>query len=137
MLRFVVISSPRYEDTFVTDSGFEANAYLSQDCSSEELIHAVSGMDSVRRFRNSDDAFLPVPSDPRHNTESHILLTTKELRVLGLLARGGTNKEIARNLALSVNTVESRVARIYEKLGVSSRAEAVAQGLKGRLIDLD
>jgi LuxR family maltose regulon positive regulatory protein len=51
-------------------------------------------------------------------------LTPREQRVLGLLARGRTNPEIAADLVVSTNTVKTQVQSIYRKLGVKSRWEA-------------
>ncbi|SMD24753.1 helix-turn-helix transcriptional regulator [Lentzea albidocapillata] len=53
-------------------------------------------------------------------------LTARELDVLRVLARGRTNGEIANELFVSVNTVGAHVTRIYTKLSVNSRTEAVA-----------
>jgi DNA-binding CsgD family transcriptional regulator len=54
-------------------------------------------------------------------------LTPREVEVLGLLAAGQANKEIARAMGVSPNTVKTHLARLYEKLGVSSRTTAIAQ----------
>lgn len=51
-------------------------------------------------------------------------LTAREVEVLGLLARGHANKEIARRLVVTPKTVSSHVEHIYAKIGVSSRAAA-------------
>ncbi|WP_310476803.1 response regulator transcription factor [Sandarakinorhabdus sp.] len=53
-------------------------------------------------------------------------LTPREVEVLGLLAAGQANKEIARALGVSPNTVKTHLTRLYEKLGVSSRTAAIA-----------
>lgn len=53
------------------------------------------------------------------------LLTKREIQVMELLSRGKKNKEIARELSLSEHTIESHLRRIYEKLDVSNRTEAV------------
>jgi DNA-binding NarL/FixJ family response regulator len=53
------------------------------------------------------------------------LLSKRELDVVGWLAAGLTNSQIARQLNLSENSVRNYLARIYNKLGVSSRVEAV------------
>jgi DNA-binding NarL/FixJ family response regulator len=62
-------------------------------------------------------------------------LTAREVEVLGLLARGQPNKEIARRLGVKPKTVSNHVEHIYIKLGVQSRAAATLfatqQGLMG------
>jgi DNA-binding CsgD family transcriptional regulator len=50
-------------------------------------------------------------------------LTASEQRVAALVAEGRTNKEVAAQLFVSVNTVETTLRRVYSKLGVRSRAE--------------
>ena len=54
-------------------------------------------------------------------------LTAGEARIAGLVAEGRSNKEVAAELVLSVKTVEVTLTRVYEKLGVRSRAELAAQ----------
>jgi len=55
------------------------------------------------------------------------LLSPRELEVLGLIARGYRNQEIAAALVLSLSTVKVHVRHIFEKLGVRSRSEAVTR----------
>lgn len=57
-------------------------------------------------------------------------LTGREREVLRLLAEGAANKQIARQLDISVHTVERHVANVYVKLGVRSRAQATATALR-------
>jgi DNA-binding NarL/FixJ family response regulator len=54
-------------------------------------------------------------------------LSERELEVLGLLASGKTNSEVARDLFVSVGTVKSHTGNIYRKLGAKNRAEALAR----------
>lgn len=56
-------------------------------------------------------------------------LTPREADVLRLLARGLANKEIAAELALSVNTVERHLTTVYQKIGCRSRTEATVFAL--------
>jgi len=53
-------------------------------------------------------------------------LTAREREVLNLLARGHSNREIAEELVITNKTVKNHLSRIYEKIGVHSRAEAIA-----------
>ena len=58
-------------------------------------------------------------------------LSQRETEVLGLIARGLGNKEIADRLSLSVETIRSYLKNIYEKMHVHSRAEAIAKYMGG------
>jgi DNA-binding NarL/FixJ family response regulator len=57
------------------------------------------------------------------------ILTKRELEVLGLEARGKSNRQIARHLSLSESTVKRDLANIYPKMGVGSSGEAVRRAL--------
>ncbi len=61
-------------------------------------------------------------------------ITRREHEVLGLLAAGRSNKEIARQLNLSPNTVKTHVARLYEKLEAARRTDAIVRARELRLI---
>jgi DNA-binding CsgD family transcriptional regulator len=58
-------------------------------------------------------------------------LTEREVEVLTLLSTGRTSREVARQLSLSITTVQRHIANIYAKIGVSNRAEATAYVLRG------
>lgn len=61
-------------------------------------------------------------------------LTAREIEVLRLLADGAGNKEIAARLGISDNTVKFHISSILDKLGASSRTEAVTVGIRSGLI---
>lgn len=61
-------------------------------------------------------------------------LTNREREVLELLADGLGNKQIAAQLGISTNTVKTHLEMLFEKLGVSSRAEAVGVGVRRGLL---
>jgi DNA-binding NarL/FixJ family response regulator len=61
-------------------------------------------------------------------------LTPHELRLLTLLVEGHNYKTAAGELAVSVNTICFHIKRIYEKMQVHSKSEAVAKALRSRLI---
>lgn len=57
-------------------------------------------------------------------------LTRRELEVLSDLASGRTNKQIARDLGVSLNTVKFHVRNLFQKLGVNSRSQAISLYLR-------
>ena len=67
------------------------------------------------------------PAAANHETEN---LSPREREVLELLAQGFLYKEIADKLSISFETVHTYIRRIYEKLHVRSRAQAVAKYLR-------
>jgi two-component system, NarL family, nitrate/nitrite response regulator NarL len=64
----------------------------------------------------------------------HVLLTSREREILGLLADGMVNKQIAARLGISTNTVKTHLELLFDKLDVSSRAEAVATAVRRGLL---
>lgn len=63
-------------------------------------------------------------------------LTARELEVLGHVAEGGSNREIAEQLGISENTVKNHVRNILEKLHLHSRMEAVMYAVREKLLDI-
>ena len=76
----------------------------------------------VRLFRRESR---PEPFTPNERAQASLGITEREREVLQQLAAGRSNKEIARDLGLSPNTVKTHVARLFEKLGVARRTEAI------------
>ena len=78
----------------------------------------------ARRFAASDESEAPSPLSPR------------ELEILISLADGLSNKAVARRFDISQHTVKFHIESIFRKLGVTTRAEAVARGLRRGLVHL-
>lgn len=64
------------------------------------------------------------------------LLTPRETEILTLVGQGMSNKAVARALGISVHTVKFHLEALFAKLEATSRAEAVAKGLRGGVIEL-
>ncbi len=64
-------------------------------------------------------------------------LSERELEVLGLIAKGLSNKQIASRLFLSQNTIKAHTHAIYQKLGVNSRTQAVASAKSLKILPID
>lgn len=106
---------------------------LPTDASAEELnatIHALSQGLIV------GTSTLLFESDSESEPLSHGPLTDRESEVLGLVAKGLANKQIAVALGISEHTVKFHVSSIYSKLNVTNRTEAVREGLRGGWIAL-
>lgn len=108
-----------------------ARGYLSKNLSPDALVRSVRAVrDGVMPMSRRDASLLVsrfAAALPRHQPVGVTALpelTARENEVLGLLADGMTDREIAVSLVLSRRTVESHVRNILEKLGVASRLEA-------------
>ena len=111
-----------------------ARGYLLKDVSHEELCaavaHALDGMDLVeptlRRALSSRDPVRSCPPVPN--------LTERELQVLTGMSQGKSNGAIGRELYLSEDTIKTHARRLFRKLGVNDRAQAVALGFRRGLV---
>jgi len=68
--------------------------------------------------------------------EPPVVLTPREIEVLAALGNGLTNKETARLLGISPHTVKFHIESLFRKLGASSRAAAVARGMRQQIVEL-
>lgn len=103
--------------------------YVLRSASAEELFLAIRNAHQGHYFidpRLSDAlAEILVTGRPAESSRAHSSLSRRETQVLAAIARGFTSQEIAHQLQLSHKTVETYRARIYEKLGLRTRAELV------------
>lgn len=76
----------------------------------------------------------PGPFEKNIAALKSLKVTDREYDVLALLGEGQSNKEIARSLDISPNTVKTHIARLYEKLEVARRAQAVQKAKELSLI---
>jgi DNA-binding NarL/FixJ family response regulator len=88
------------------------------------IVRVLNEVDAGRT--GSEDAGYPLGEVSEGEPRRQSLLSKREDEVLQLVAEGLTNKEIAKRLILSENTVKVHVTSLFKKLGVNSRAQAVA-----------
>lgn len=103
-----------------------ASAYLSKEATREEICGVVA---AVGRGERLLDAGAVAPATQRP------LLSPRELEVLRLTAGGKSAPAIGRALHVSPETVKSHLKNVYDKLGVSDRAAAVAEGMRRGLVE--
>ncbi len=101
-----------------------ASGYMLKDAPTHELV------DAVRRAA-AGETVLAAPISQRilerMRATTSTALTTREIEVLREVARGNTNASIAESLHIGQATVKTHLLHIYDKLGVSDRAAAVAK----------
>jgi DNA-binding NarL/FixJ family response regulator len=106
-----------------------ARGYLLKNALDLELVNAVRQVASGQTVLDPKLPPLSVAADrPK--------LTTRELEILQLIAEGKSNKEIAAQLDLSVNTVGVHRSNIMQELGVHKTAELVTYAIRNRLVTL-
>lgn len=101
-----------------------AAGYLLKSCLRKDLVRAVRAAHAHRRIISNDVA----QQLALHAAQDR--LTDREVAVLRLVAEGNPNKQIARELAVSTETVKSHLKSIFEKLGVDDRTHAVTVSLR-------
>ena len=107
-----------------------AKGYLLKDAPPEELWAGIRATARDETVLASSVAAVLV----RRASAPGPVVTEREVEVLELLSRGLGNKEMARELAVSEATVKSHLSHIYTKLGVDTRAGAVAAAIEQRII---
>ncbi len=119
-----------------------AAGYLTKKVFDEEIIQA------VRATAAGESVLTPtvlekilarhIPQTPKPIPGVFIeKFSIRELDIIGLVARGASNKEIAQELNISISTVRGYLEQIFAKLNVASRTEAVVTALKIGILKLD
>jgi DNA-binding NarL/FixJ family response regulator len=118
-----------------------ASGYLLKDSSIEEVAQAVRLVAEGQSLISPSMAIKLIDefkqmSRPERDTGPRLRLTDRELEVLRLVAKGMNNRDIAKDLYISENTVKNHVRNILEKLQLHSRMEAVMYAVKEKLLEL-
>ena len=118
-----------------------ASGYLLKDSSIEEVAQAIRVVNEGQSLISPSMAVKLIDefkqmSRPERDHASGLRLTDRELEVLRLVAKGMNNREIAKELFISDNTVKNHVRNILEKLQLHSRMEAVMYAMREKLLDL-
>jgi NarL family two-component system response regulator LiaR len=117
----VAVYSWETRDGFVERAMLDGAAgYLSKALPAAELVAALEKVYVGERIVAIDERRLRAGDRSREAG-----LTPRESQVVGLIAAGVPNKEIARRLELSMNTVKSHIRTAYRTIGVTSRTQAV------------
>jgi DNA-binding NarL/FixJ family response regulator len=142
-VRFLALSASDAPEDVIAVVRAGARGYVTKTISSTELvdaIHRVAAGDAVFSPRLAGfvlDAFAATPAEPdagRVSFDPELdQLTTREREVLRLIARGYTYREIAKELFISIKTVESHVSSVLRKLQLSTRHQLTRWAAERRL----
>lgn len=129
--RVLMLSTHSGEEEVFRSLQAGARGYILKSAIREELLRAIRDVSEGRRYL--DPAVAPLLAARM----SHRSLTTRELEVLRMVARGMGNKEIAASLNIAEVTVKLHVSHVLEKLEVKDRTEAATVALQRGIISLE
>lgn len=108
-----------------------AKAYVLKDISADALVNCIRDVLAGKTY------LAPAAAAKLAEGVTRVQLTPREMAALKLVADGKANKEIATALDISERTVKTHLAHLFEKLGATSRTEAVKVATRRGLVRLD
>jgi DNA-binding NarL/FixJ family response regulator len=129
----VILVSARQTDAFDRTAGLMLGAddYLTKPLDAAELLARVK-----RSLRRASPASTNGHTNGHRNGEDSGL-SPRERQILGLLAEGRTQRQIADDLVISSKTVATHIQHVLSKLGVNTRAQAVAMAFQKGFVEPD
>ena len=111
-----------------------AAGYLDKGASAEEICNAITGVARGKTMLTQAIEGGVLQQIRLRGEDRNTKLTPREHEVLKLIAKGLSAPEIASRLYIETSTVKSHLQNTYDKLGVSERAAAVAEGMRRGLV---
>jgi DNA-binding NarL/FixJ family response regulator len=126
--RLIILTTYDTDDDIERSLKAGAKAYLLKDVEPRDLVQC------IRDVLAGKTSIAPAVAAKLAHRLTRVQLTMRELEVLKLIAKGQSNKEIGAGLNIAESTVKLHVNTLFEKLGVTSRTEAMKVGLERGLI---
>jgi len=118
--KVIILSSFNLDEEVYQTARAGAHGYITKDASGGEILGAIRSVAAGKSYFPDGIATRIAERQERSG------LSRRELEVLGMIAKGLTNKEIAQVLMISQFTVRTHIVHIFGKLGACDRTEAVA-----------
>ena len=133
VLMFSAYDNPAYVARAVA---LGASGYLLKGCSRDALLDAIRKAAAGENVFTREDLrrMTGALATPRLTADVEVPLTQRESQVLGQLAKGSTNKEIAKALQISYETVKEHVQHTLRKIGVNDRTQAAVWAVRKGLV---
>jgi two-component system NarL family response regulator len=129
--RVIVLTTYDTDDEISQALKAGAKAYVLKDIAADDLVGCIRTVLAGKTY------LAPAAAAKLAEGVTRVHLTPRELTTLRLLADGKANKEIANALDISERTVKTHLGHLFEKLGVTSRTEAIKVGTRRGLVRLD
>jgi two-component system, NarL family, response regulator len=129
--RIIVLTTYDTDDEISRALKAGAKAYVLKDISADHLVACIRDVLAGKTY------LAPSAAAKLAEGVTRVQLTPREMTTLRLLADGKANKEIASDLSISERTVKTHLGHLFEKLGVTSRTEAIKVATKRGLVRLD
>jgi two-component system NarL family response regulator len=129
--RVIVLTTYDTDDEISRALKAGAKAYVLKDISADDLIACIRDVLAGKIY------IAPAAAAKLAEGVTRVQLTPREMAALKLVAEGKANKEIAVALDISERTVKTHLAHLFEKLGATSRTEAVKIATRRGLVRLD
>jgi DNA-binding NarL/FixJ family response regulator len=108
-----------------------AKAYVLKDITADDLIACIHDVLAGKTY------LAPAAAAKLAEGMARVQVTPRELSALRLMADGKSNKEIANTLSISERTVKTHLGHLFEKLGVTSRTEAIKVATRRGLVRME
>lgn len=132
--KIIILTS--YDDRNLLNEAIEknVNGFLMKNTSKAELVYAVTQVleDKIYTNQNSDLSFNKKKLEDSFQKRS--LLTKREIDVVRLISKGYNNSKIAKELFISIHTIQTHRKSIFKKLGVHSVSELISFVYRSNLI---
>jgi two-component system NarL family response regulator len=129
--RVIILTTYDRDDDISQALKAGAKAYVLKDIAAEDLVACIRDVLAGKTY------IAPAAAAKLAEGVTRVQLTPREMATLRLLADGKANKEIANELDISERTVKTHLAHLFEKLGVTSRTEAIKVASRRGLVRMD
>jgi DNA-binding NarL/FixJ family response regulator len=131
LARVIVLTTYDTDEDITRALKAGAKAYALKDISAEDLVRCIHEVLAGRTY------LAPAAAAKLAEGMARMQVTPRELSALRLMSDGKSNKEIATSLGITERTVKTHLGHLFEKLGVTSRTEAVKVATRRGLVRLD